>query len=164
MVVRFDASRPGHALEFVPTADAPTSERGSVFSFESSPVGAPHLSPSESPEFDALLAEMEANPEEAALLAQSRHKLAREFYPDAPTLAALRLAAGLSQQQLAQACGWSQPTIARYESGRHQPTLDNARVLTAALGVDMNTLDQAFRNTRPVPVVLPTGGGAADED
>lgn len=57
---------------------------------------------------------------------------------------ALRLAAGLSQAQLANAVGTSQPRIARIEAGTEKPGLDMLRRLRDALNIDMNTLDAAL--------------------
>jgi transcriptional regulator with XRE-family HTH domain len=49
----------------------------------------------------------------------------------------LRLAAGLTQEQLALACGWSgQSRVANYESGAREPEFDELGKLGAALSVD----------------------------
>lgn len=50
-----------------------------------------------------------------------------------------RVTAGLSQRELAQRAGTSQPTIAAYEGGRKEPSLSTlARILRAA-GLDLRT-------------------------
>jgi len=59
------------------------------------------------------------------------------------TLKSLRLAAGLSQAQLADAVGTSQPRIARIEAGREEMGLNFARRLAEVLGVDVNTVAEA---------------------
>lgn len=49
----------------------------------------------------------------------------------------LRRRAGLTQAQLAQAAGTSQPTIAAYESGAKSPTLRTLRRLAVAAGLEV---------------------------
>ena len=49
-------------------------------------------------------------------------------------LVAARLAAGLTQQQLAAALGKPQSAVARWESGQHQPRVDVLQAVAAALG------------------------------
>ena len=99
-------------------------------------------------EFDSLLREIEASPEGAANLAEGRRWVAETFYPDRPTLAQLRLKAGLSQQLLGDKCGIAQSHVSRYESGKHEPTLSTARCLAAALGVTLQEFDEAWISTR----------------
>lgn len=53
------------------------------------------------------------------------------------TVLALRDRAGLTQAELAEAAGTSQPTIAAYETGRKSPTLDTVRRLAEAAGLEM---------------------------
>ena len=95
-------------------------------------------------DFDALLGELEAAPADAAQLADGRRWVAQELYAETPTLASLRLAAGMSQRQLAEACAIEQPHVSRYESGRHEPKLGIAVRWAAALGVDVETLYAAW--------------------
>lgn len=58
---------------------------------------------------------------------------------DGPTLGgrirALRLAAGLTQAELARRTGIHRPNIARVEAGRHTPSLETIARLSAAIGV-----------------------------
>lgn len=61
---------------------------------------------------------------------------------------ALRQAAGLTQTQLAERTGGSQPGIAQLEAGRRVPTLATLEKLAVALGHDL-------------VVVLPCGLGTA---
>jgi DNA-binding XRE family transcriptional regulator len=50
-------------------------------------------------------------------------------------LRALRLAAGLTQAELARRTGIHRPNIARVEAGRHTPSLDTLNRLASAIGV-----------------------------
>jgi DNA-binding XRE family transcriptional regulator len=98
--------------------------------------------------FDALLAEAEADPKQAEMLAAGRQWVAQAFYKDEHrTLAGLRLAAGLSQRQLGERCGIGQQHISRYESGKHKPSLDTAHQMARALGVDLDTYFNAWQAT-----------------
>jgi transcriptional regulator with XRE-family HTH domain len=49
-------------------------------------------------------------------------------------LIAARLAAALTQQQLAERLGKPQSTVARWESGQHQPRLEILQAVVRALG------------------------------
>jgi DNA-binding XRE family transcriptional regulator len=92
----------------------------------------------------AVIADHEANPDRAHLLAAARQRLATRDANGETSLRGLRLAAGLSQDRLAQLIGSSQPRIARLEAGREDPSMTVARRLAKALGVDMNTLSSAL--------------------
>jgi transcriptional regulator with XRE-family HTH domain len=48
-----------------------------------------------------------------------------------------RLKAGLTQQQLADRLGVTQPVVAAYESGRRQPTVQTLMRILAAAGFDL---------------------------
>jgi transcriptional regulator with XRE-family HTH domain len=48
-----------------------------------------------------------------------------------------RLRAGLTQAELARAAGFSQPAIARWESGRVQPSLETLRDLIRACHLEL---------------------------
>jgi DNA-binding XRE family transcriptional regulator len=61
------------------------------------------------------------------------------------SLRTLRLRKGMSQAQLAAAIGTQQPHVVRIERGQADPQLDTCRRLARALGVDLNTLDQALQ-------------------
>jgi transcriptional regulator with XRE-family HTH domain len=61
------------------------------------------------------------------------------------TMRTLRLRRGLSQAQLAEAIGTQQPHVARIERGQADPQLGTCRRIAHALGVDLNTLDQALQ-------------------
>jgi len=51
-------------------------------------------------------------------------------------IAQIRALTGLSQQQLAQVAGTSQPTIAAYENGRKSPTLKTLERIARASGLE----------------------------
>ena len=52
----------------------------------------------------------------------------------------IRSQTGLSQQQLADAAGTSQPTIAAYESGRKSPTIKTLERIATASGLQANII------------------------
>ncbi len=71
---------------------------------------------------------------EARLLADPAVRAAYDALEPAYQIARLRIGAGLTQAQLAALVGAKQPSIARLESGRTQPTIEFLRKLGAALG------------------------------
>lgn len=78
-------------------------------------------------------------------LKRARMQLARITGSDNElTIRSIRLQAGMSQTDLARSIGTSQPHIARIEGRTAEPTLDTCRRLARALGVDLNTIDQAL--------------------
>lgn len=124
---------------------------------ESSMIGAPSDSTSSSPslvfykEFattrplplpntvalGALVRDFEMDGTKAEHLARARQNLSAMLYEDEPdTLSAIRLSAGLSQNQLAERINTSQSYIARLESGRNDPGTDMVARIANALGVD----------------------------
>ena len=97
----------------------------------------------------SLVDEFEADPELAQYLTEARRNLATELYADEPeTLSALRLAAGLSQAQLAERADTHQPYIARLERGQADPSTDMIARLAHALGVNDEQAFRAVRNQR----------------
>lgn len=98
-------------------------------------------------DFDKLLQSVEVDPQAAASVQEGRKWVADSFYGDRSTLASLRLAAGLSQRQVAAACGIEQPHVSRYESGRHEPSLGTAQKMAAVLGVGLDVFAAAWANT-----------------
>lgn len=140
----FDAS--GKTIGTASLAQAPVSSRQPaeiVTFFASVPSGPARCET----DFDALVSEMEASPADAQALADGRRWVGQQFYAQGMTLAGLRLAAGLSQRQLAEACGIEQPHVSRYESGRHEPSLTLAARMAGALGVGLDTLFAAWSST-----------------
>ncbi|XBT42156.1 LexA family transcriptional regulator [Pseudomonas viridiflava] len=66
----------------------------------------------------------------------------------------LRKAKGMSQAQLAEACGWkSQSRVGNYEVGTREPTLADIASMAAALGVDQSEL--LLNSPAPEPTAAP---------
>lgn len=86
-------------------------------------------------DFDDFVREIEAanTPEEARELeaARARFKLGARVLQQ-------RLAAGLTQQQLAAASGVAQADISRIERGQSNPTAETLEALAAPLGVTLD--------------------------
>ncbi len=82
-------------------------------------------------------------------------------------LARLRIQRGLTQKQLAEKVGKTQPSIARLESGRHVPTLDLleqiATVLGARLTIRIEPLEDAEAGTECRQADMEKGRGAGEE-
>lgn len=74
----------------------------------------------------------------------------------AGSLRLVRLAAGLTQQELAERSGVSRPNITAYESGRREPLYGSAEALMraagATLGVDLPVVWSWTSGRRPYPV------------
>ncbi len=97
----------------------------------------------------SLLNEFEAEPEMSAHLAEARRGLSVDLYADEPeTLSAMRLAAGLSQAQLAIRAQTTQPYIARIERGQADPGTDMIARIAGALGAEADLAFRAIRNQR----------------
>ena len=95
---------------------------------------------------ESLLAEFESDPAMSEEMAQARRQLAVTMYQDEPeTLSALRLAAGLSQVQLAKLVETSQPHIARIERGTTDPGTEMIARIAKALNVDEVAAFRAVR-------------------
>lgn len=98
---------------------------------------------------ESVLAEFEADNDMAERLRHARREMAGSLYADEPeTLSALRLAAGLSQKQLADLVETSQPHIARIEGGQTDPSTDVVARIARALGVDESAAFRAIRLQR----------------
>jgi DNA-binding XRE family transcriptional regulator len=95
-----------------------------------------------------FLDEFQRDPEVAKHLPAVRREIAEtESKAGAPmTLRSLRLARGMSQQDLARAVGTSQSSLSLLESRRQKPVEDTIRALAEALAVDFNTLMDALAN------------------
>lgn len=95
--------------------------------------------------FSSFMERRQRNTERAAGMAKARAELAEALYPDAGiTIKTLRLKAGLTQTQLAALMETSQPLVARIEAGRQDPTMSTCKKLSAALGVDLETISGAL--------------------
>lgn len=96
---------------------------------------------------ESLLQESEANPIKAKYLSDARKELSDALYEEGPkTLSMLRLAAGLSQVQLAKLVGTSQPHLARIEQGKNDPGTDMIARIAKALDLNDSDVFQAIRN------------------
>jgi ribosome-binding protein aMBF1 (putative translation factor) len=93
-------------------------------------------------DFNRLASEVSADPQADAEVARGRAWVAATF--GTGDLASLRLAAGLSQSQLAALCNLEQPHVSRYESGLHEPLVSTASKMAKALGVSLDTLVNAW--------------------
>jgi DNA-binding XRE family transcriptional regulator len=74
------------------------------------------------------------------LIRSGRKNLGLLFQADLPSLKALRLQAGFSQQELADAAGLKQYQISRYEAGKDRPSATAIEKLKKCLAVDLATL------------------------
>jgi|GEM_PF-4952134 len=102
-------------------------------------------------EFDKLVESLEHDTAEANQLSEGRKWVADTFYKDAaPTLASLRLAAGLSQRQIAESCGIEQPHVSRYESGKHEPSITIAAKMAKAMNINLDLFLEAWGNSRHI--------------
>ncbi len=81
---------------------------------------------------------------ETELRLKEKRKSSDKFLKDNSELKKLRLNAGLSQKELAQIIGTSQPRLSQWESGLSSPSVDNLRALKKCLGIDFNTLMKAL--------------------
>jgi DNA-binding XRE family transcriptional regulator len=82
-----------------------------------------------------VIGRLERNGAIASRLPEARRRVGRALYGGEASLAALRLRAGLSQAQLAEKIGSSQPHIARIERGQNDPSTDLVVRIARALGV-----------------------------
>lgn len=61
--------------------------------------------------------------------------------PDQPSpIRAARIAAGMTQQQLADALGVAQQSVTRWETGEREPRVSTLRRIAAVLGCDLSAL------------------------
>lgn len=74
------------------------------------------------------------------LIREGRKTLGKLLKNDTPSLKSLRLQAGLSQQDLAEASGLKQYQISRYESGKDRPSAPAIEKLKKCLRTDLTTL------------------------
>ena len=108
------------------------------------PMAQPSAVPLGAVDIDDLLAEFEVSPKAAKALAKGRQWVAKTFYGDVTSLAALRLQHGWSQAELARQAGTSQSYIGRLETGGIDPQLSTVRKLALALGVSVTALVDAL--------------------
>ena len=61
--------------------------------------------------------------------------------PDQPSpIRAVRIAAGMTQQQLADALGVAQQSVTRWETGEREPRVSTLKRIAAVLGCDLSAL------------------------
>jgi len=95
-------------------------------------------------------ARIRSNPLRAAAIVKGRQRLAKvadqrnpEFHP----LSTLRLAAGMSQAELAERIDMKQPNIARLEKKPGDPSLSTLQKLATVFGVDIGDVIAAVEAT-----------------
>ncbi|MFR0690212.1 helix-turn-helix domain-containing protein [Enterobacterales bacterium AE_CKDN230030158-1A_HGKHYDSX7] len=102
-------------------------------------------------DFDALIAELEAEPESARELAEAGAWVAETFYAEeGDTIRTCRMRKGLSQAQLGKLLNTSQPQVAKIESGRVDLQHSTIIRLMDVLGVDANAMFEMIKN-QPKP-------------
>lgn len=122
-----------------------TGDRCPVVTLEVNAADSPQA-PSDYHSLDDFISELEQDGAGAAALADARRWVADSFYADdGATVRAMRLHNGWSQSQLAEAVETSQSHIARIERGTENVTIKTCRKLCAALGIDMNALNEALK-------------------
>lgn len=97
-------------------------------------------------DFDRLASEVASDGQVAAEVVRGREWVASTYGNG--DLASLRLAAGLSQSELAGLCDIVQPHVSRYESGRHEPLVLTAGRMARALGVSLEVFVNAWSLSR----------------
>lgn len=96
-------------------------------------------------DLDLLLAEFKDDPEFQAIQAETFASLGNTLLKDCTSLDALRLRAGLSQQQVADKVGSTQPYIARLEKGKvTDPGVKLVSKLAKALNVNVEEIVHIF--------------------
>lgn len=96
------------------------------------------------------IARIRNSPLRAAAIVKGRQRLAKvaaQLNPGFRPLSALRLAAGLSQSELAEKMDMKQPNIARLEKKPGDPSLSTLRKLASVLGVDIGEVIAAVEAT-----------------
>lgn len=107
------------------------------------------LSVKNSKDIDVVIEDFETDPEMAAAMADARKELSQSLYINNPqTFSAIRLAAGMSQDQLAAKAFTSQPYIAKIEAGRNDPGTDVIAKLAIALKLQEEVVFKAIRSQR----------------
>lgn len=97
-------------------------------------------------DFDSFASEVASDGHVAAEVVRGREWVASTYGNG--DLASLRLAAGLSQSELARVCDIEQPHVSRYESGRHEPLVSAAGKMARALGVSLEVFVNAWNLSR----------------
>ena len=87
---------------------------------------------------------------ESEQMKDPKFRAAAEELEPAYQVARLRIRRGLTQQQLAELVGTKQPSIARLESGKSEPTISFLRRVVEVLGGRLEVRIVAYEET-PVP-------------
>lgn len=99
-------------------------------------------------------ARIQADPRKAAAVAAARKRIGawmqKEEGLTSHGLTALRLRAGLSQAELANRLGTSQPNVARFEKSPGNPKLDSIKNWAVALGVSLKEVIEAIEPSTTV--------------
>ena len=106
------------------------------------PLISRHPTPDGFFDLDAALSEL-IDEDVEFRLKEKRKLIASEIYTSKSGLKFLRLQAGFSQKQLADAIGTSQPRLSVWESNPKTISLDSARALAKELAVDYNEFFKA---------------------
>lgn len=121
-----------------------------VFAFEARATPSPQT-PARHFSISQLAGEWEQDAEGRAALEEGRQWVANTFYGEnGDTVRTLRLRKGWSQARLAEVLATSQPHVARIERGTENLTIETCRKLSRALGIDLNTLDQALKRQEAI--------------
>lgn len=99
---------------------------------------------------DRSASRIRSNPLRAAAIVKGRQRLAKitdQRNPGFRPLSTLRLAAGLSQAELAEKMEMKQPNIARFEKKPGDPAMSTLQKLAAVLGVDIGEVVAAVDAT-----------------
>lgn len=131
-----------------PSASTATNQPGQIVYGE---FGARPIPLADTVSFESLLQDFERDPDMAGRLANARRDLANQLHGDrTDTLAAIRLAKGMSQAQLANGAGTTQSYIARIERGQADPSTEMVTRIAGALGIGEMETFRAIRNQRAV--------------
>ena len=133
------------------TAEETTSRtRCQVFAFDNYAV-APTQVPAKHRSIRDLIGQWETDEKKRVALEEGRRWIADTFHgDDGETVRSLRLRRGWSQTRLAEAMATSQSHVARIERGTENLTIETCRKLSAALGIDLNTLDLALKRQEAI--------------
>ncbi len=124
--------------------------RCQVFAFEAITAPRPQA-PAKYSSISQLATEWKQDADGRAALEEGRQWVADAFYgEDGDTVRTLRLRKGWSQARLAEVLATSQPHVARIERGTENLTIETCRKLSRALGIDLNTLDQALKRQEAI--------------
>ena len=97
----------------------------------------------------SVINEFESDGSIAPHFEEARRELANNLYSgETETLTVLRLNAGLSQVQLANRAGTTQPYVARIERGMADPSTDMIARIAQAIGIDEALAFRSIRNQR----------------